>query len=76
MESFSTNNNRYKDKEAKPEDTFLMDAVDKGLLDDENVYGDQPPLIVNKQGETSIEVGIGEIGTTVKSNELNEGNTT
>ena len=76
MESFSTNNNRYNDKETKPEDTFLMDAVDKGLLDDENVYGDQPPLIVNKQGETSIEVGIGEIGTTVKSNELNEGNTT
>jgi hypothetical protein len=76
MESFSTNNNRYKDKEAKPEDTFLMDAVDKGLLDDENVYGDQPPLIVNNEGETSIEVGIGEIGTTVKSNELNEGKNT
>lgn len=49
--------------------------INKSLIDDENVYADLPLNIGNDNNlenrETSIEIGLGEIG--INNNEIGEG---
>lgn len=56
-------NNRYTEQSIMNEETLL--EINRVKIDEENVYADNPPIIVNKADnmETSIEVGLGEIGT-------------